>query len=101
MARPDQKAREVSEEQLRVVAVAVRDEKGEVHTLPAPARHHDVVHAMSESGLRVMGPDIEQGFLLSDGRFCRRKPAKRIAEKAGQLLPRAMDLAELLSDDVW
>ena len=87
--------------QLRVVAVAIRDEKGVIHTQPAPARHHDVIRMMSREGLRVMGPDIEQGFLLSDGRFCRRKPAKRIAERAGQLLPRAMNLAELFSEDVW
>ena len=90
-----------NEDQLRVVAVAVRDEKGEVHTLPAPARHHDVIREMASRDLRTMGPDIEQGFLLSDGRFCRRKPAKRIAEKAGQLLPRASKLMELFSEDVW
>lgn len=89
------------ERKLRIVAVAVRDEKGVIHTLPAPARHHDVVREMHDKGLRNMGPDIEQGFLLSDGRFCRRKPAKRIAERAGQLLPRASKLAELFSEDVW
>jgi hypothetical protein len=86
---------------LRVVAAAVLDERGEVHSLPAPARHCDVIRAMSEKGLRAMGPDIEQGFLLSDGRFCRRKPAKRIARAAGQLLPRASKLEELFSEDVW
>ena len=91
----------MSDEGLRVVAVAVRDEKGEIHTLPAPARHHDVIREMAHKDIRTMGPDIEQGFLLSDGRFCRRKPAKRIAENAGQLLPRASKLAELFSEDVW
>lgn len=90
-----------NEQQLRVVAVAVLDENKQVHTLPAPARHHDVIRMMAGKDLRVTGPDVEQGFLLSDGRFCRRKPAKRIAKKAGQLLPRAMDLAELFSEDVW
>ncbi len=91
----------MSDDGLRVVAVAVRDEKGEIHTLPSPARHHDVIREMARKDIRTAGPDIEQGFLLSDGRFCRRKPAKHIAEKAGQLLPRASKLAELFSEDVW
>ncbi len=93
--------RDENQERLRVVAVAIRDENGGVHTLPAPARHHDVNREMASKDIRTTGPDIEQGFLLSDGRFCRRKPAKYIAEKAGQLLPRASKLAELFSEDVW
>jgi hypothetical protein len=43
----------------------------------------------------------ETGFLLNTGQFARRVPAKRIATKAGQLLPRAMNLRELYSEDVW
>lgn len=92
--------RKISKE-LRVVAVAILDENKVIHTLPAPARHHNVIREMARKDLRVMGPDIEQGFLLSDGRFCRRKPAKLIVKNAGQLLPRASKLAELFSEDVW
>lgn len=91
----------MSEEKLRVVAVAIRDKEGKIYTLPAPARHHNVIHKMARDGLETMGPDIEQGFLLSDGQFCRRRAAKFIAAEAGQLLPRAMDLDELFSEDVW
>jgi hypothetical protein len=86
---------------LKVVAVAVRTDDGLVHTLPRPARHHDVVHLLAEKFNHPSSALDEQGFLLSDGRFCRRKPAKRVAEEAGQLLPRASDLPELYSEDLW
>lgn len=86
---------------LRVVAVAVLTEDGLVHSLPAPARHYNVVHLLAEKFNHPSCGTDEQGFLLSDGRFCRRKPAKRVAEEAGQLLERASKLAELFSEDVW
>jgi len=79
----------------------VLTEHGLVCSLPAPARHFQVVHLLSEKfGHQDRGMDT-QGFLLSDGTFCRRVQAKRIAERAGQLLPRAMKLRELYSEDVW
>lgn len=88
-------------DQLRVVAAAVRMSDGRVFSLPPPARHYNIIHMMAGVlGIPQTG-DQEQGFLLSDGRFCRRKPARIIAERAGQLLPRAMDLLELYSEDVW
>jgi hypothetical protein len=86
---------------LRVVAVAIHTPDGLVFTKEAPARHHDVIRLMTGKGIETMGSDVAQGFLLSDGRFCRRKPAKLIARKANQLLPRACDLEELFSEDVW
>lgn len=86
---------------LIVVAAAVRLPDGRVFSLPSPARHHDVIHMLHrEHGIEQRG-DHEQGFLLSDGRFCRRAPAKLVAERAGQLLPRAMHLKDLYSEDVW
>jgi hypothetical protein len=86
---------------LRVVAAAVRTDEGLVHTLPRPARHHDVVRLLAESFDHPGRGTDEQGFLLSDGSFCRRRRARFVAEEAGQLLPRASDLAELYSEDVW
>lgn len=86
---------------LRVVAVAVRLPNGLVFTMEAPARHHNVIHAMTELEIDTMREEVTQGFLLSDGTFCRRKPARRIAEEANQLLPRESKLSELYSEDVW
>jgi hypothetical protein len=90
----------MSVEVLKVVAAAIRDIDGEVFSVPAPGRHCDVIRLMAEKGRKCPPLDC-QGFLLSDGRFCRRKPAKFIAERAGQLLERASKLAELFSEDVW
>lgn len=85
---------------LRVEAAAVLL-GGEVYSLPSPKRHHDVVIMMYERGLDPRG---EQGFLLSDGRFCTRRAAYLVAEQAGQLLPRqpgGYDGLELYSEDLW
>ncbi len=87
--------------ELRVVAVAVRTDDGLIHSLPAPARHFSVVQLLVENHGYVQTTMEDQGFLLSDGRFCRRKPAKLVAERAGQLLERASKLSELFSEDVW
>lgn len=87
--------------ELRVVAAAVLTSDGLIHSLPAPARHHNVVHRLAEVFDHPSMDSDEQGFLLSDGTFCRRRAAKIVARNAGQLLERASDLAELFSEDVW
>lgn len=87
-------------EQLKVVAAAIIDTDGTVFSVPPPGRHHNVIHKMADAG-RPCPPIDNQGFLLSDGRFARRKPAKRVARKAGQLLPNASKLDILFSEDVW
>ena len=81
----------------RVKAAAIRDNTGAVHTLPAPARHNEIIKSMFPK----VDPEDERGFLLSDGRFVDRVKAKRIAEAAGQLLPDASTLPKLYSEDVW
>lgn len=86
---------------LRVTAAAIRDIDGVVFSVPPPGRHHNVIWLMAEKHLRPCPPIRNQGFLLSDGSFAERKPAKIIAERAGQLLPRASELEELFSEDVW
>lgn len=84
----------------RIVAAAIKDEHGIINTMPAPARHHDLIRAMAERGdKKPIGG--EQGFITSTGRFAWRKPAKRIAREAGQLLDRASDSDQLFSEDVW
>ena len=85
----------------RIAAAAILTSDGLIHSMSPPARHHDIVHRLIDAFGHKCCAEDEQGFLLSDGTFCRRKPAKRIATEAGQLLPRAMDLPELYSEDVW
>lgn len=92
----------------RIVAVAVTKPIGKTgqrltFTLPAPARHHDVLQLMYLAGL-PQDHETEQGFLTDTGRFIRRKPAKIMAERAGQLKPRQpsqYDGPELFSEDLW
>jgi len=86
---------------LHVVAAAIRIEHGPVLSLPRPARHHDIIRALDASGF-PFEQHWEQGFLLSDGRFARRKPARIVAIAAGQFKPDATHHGELLfSEDLW
>jgi len=77
--------------------------QGVTYSLPAPNRHHDVIKLILEKtgASHVYGE--EQGFLLSDGKFARRKPALRVAIEAGQLKPDSLGakLGKLFSEDVW
>lgn len=84
----------------RVVAAAIRSEAtGEVFSLPPPARHHNVIALMGD---RFRQHD-EQGFLLDDGRFARRKAARVVAIYAGQLADGAGVAPQhgLFSEDLW
>lgn len=84
----------------RVVAAAVLF-RGLTFSVPAPGRHHNVVHKMvGELGLAQTG-EWEQGFLTSRGRFVRRKPALRMAREAGQILRETAPNSGLFSEDVW
>lgn len=89
------------DDRVRVVAAAIRM-GGEVISLPPPARHNDILAHMAklQHGIYRV-PAHTQGFLISDGRFADRRAARKIAEAAGQLLPRDMGLPELYSEDVW
>ena len=68
------------------------------YSLPKPNRHHNVIRMMmGEHGCRG---DAEQGFLLEDGTFVRRKPAGRIAIKTGQIEKLNWG-NQLYSEDLW
>lgn len=84
-----------------IVGVAIRHVEGDVHRLPAPARHNDVIHAMGARYQHRRAEGHKQGFVTSSGRFVDRWVARQIAERAGQLLPRASGFRELFSEDVW
>lgn len=93
---------------LRVEQAAILYDGGDVrkvYSLPPPARHHDVLHAMSrEFGISqdTHGKDMEQGFILTDGGWARRARALMIAQLRGQLIrePTAPHIG-LFSEDVW
>lgn len=94
-----------------VLAAAMRGRDGAIWTLPPPARHHDIGLYMLAMGEPSPYPDgDDQGFLVAAyGLFTgvprpiyqRRVVAKRIAEKAGQILPDKGQHPELFSEDLW
>lgn len=90
------------EKDLKIVSAAIKDIDGKVWTLPQPKRHHDVIKLMRDAGYEgpVAGPD-QQGFLLSNGMFCRRKAAMRVAEEAGQIIGGKTIGSVLTSEDLW
>jgi hypothetical protein len=78
---------------------------GQIYSLPAPNRHHDVIRMIvAQTGVgSVDAREDDQGFLLDGERYCRRKPALRIALANGQCLPSALGvrLGKLFSEDLW
>lgn len=85
---------------LCIEASAIRDTGGKIWSLPRPARHHDVIHLMAESGLPtpIQG---EQGFLTNEGTFVDRKVAAIVATAFGQLPNGLHAYPNLYSEDVW
>ena len=78
--------------------------RGRVYSVPQPGRHHHVIRMMSEE--HGLGPEAQrhQGFYTSSDRYVDRKEGWRIANEAGQLLPRAPTDHKggtLYSEDVW
>lgn len=89
-----------AEPELEVMAAAIRSEAtGEVFSVPKPGRHHDVIALMGDK----FNQNDEQGFLLKDGRFARRKAALSCAIRAGQLPEGGgkWPAHGLFSEDLW
>jgi len=93
---------EPAREVLHIIAAAIRDITGEVWSVPPPGRHYDVIREMRLAGYTgpVAGSD-QQGFLLNDGRFCRRQAAYRVAERAKQIKDGVTTGRHLTTDDLW
>lgn len=87
--------------ELRVVAAAIIGYDGKPYSLPPPARHHDCIAYMHFELGHPRPISGVQGFMLSDGRFARRKAARIVAKRANQLLERASKGDTLYSEDVW
>ena len=87
-----------------IVAAAIKHPDGEIYALPAPMRHHHIIHMMyDDNGRNGEGGENcdNQGFLTSYGRFVDRDEAGRIAIAAGQL-PLVRDTEHhLFSEDLW
>lgn len=88
-----------------IIAAAIR-QGDKIYSLPAPARHHDILRWMNNEGVKYNPEDDLdcQGFVASwygELRYVRRIPAKSIARENNQLLPRTSTCRELFSEDVW
>lgn len=83
---------------IKITHVAIKH-KGRVHSLPAPNRHHHVIHRIRPTG------KVEEGFMDDHGNFISRKLAFILAKANGQLnrKPGAEHYQgdELFSEDIW
>lgn len=90
---------------LRVSAAAWRDGEGNVISLPAPARHGDViVYMVDKLGYPKPiydGPRYTSGFVLTDGRFVDRREAKQVAWAANQILVDRTLHDDLYTENLW
>ncbi len=83
-----------------ILAAAIRFD-GTVWALPAPARHHDVIHRMFDAkGVARVPGRAEQGFIDSEAGFVSRERARDIAVREGQVVCPDHD-RELFSEDLW
>jgi aryl-alcohol dehydrogenase-like predicted oxidoreductase len=84
----------------RIVAVAHRW-MGLTFSVPAPGRHHNVIHAMADAGIPMAArsPAV-QGFLTNRGRWVDRKEGAAIAIAGGQI-PALRWPPDLYSEDLW
>ncbi|MBY0559898.1 hypothetical protein [Hyphomicrobium sp.] len=85
---------------MKIVAAALKSQ-GLILSMPAPARHSDIISAMHFGGtspLEIAG--CIQGFLTDKGTFVDRERAALIAFEAEQFMPRRLP-CELYSEDLW
>jgi hypothetical protein len=82
-----------------IAGVAVKW-RGEVHSLPSPARHIDVIMDMAAKGYPP-GSTLIQGFVTTAARFVDRKEAFRLAQNGGQIKDTPRGPPDLHSEDMW
>lgn len=83
----------------RIISVAI-SAFGIIASLPAPARHGDVLRKLWEFNQTVVVGADRQGFLTSTGRYVNRRDAAAIALAAGQV-DRLTAAPDLYSEDLW
>ena len=89
----------------KILASAIRNkETGVVWSLPIPARHHDLIAICTDWHLGDHSK-FEQGFITDQYQYVDRLKARKIAEKANQIIARSpgftYDGRWLFSEDVW
>lgn len=90
---------DISPKPQRGIVAAACQIDGLTFSMPAPARHHDVLWSMHTLGVR--GDEV-QGFLDHRGVFLGRKAAMIVANNWGQILPEEFDPdGELYSEHLW
>ena len=73
-----------------------------VFALDRPARHHDIINLMANSGLPRESIEIRnQGFETNGGKFVSREEALQIAERAKQIVEKHRPWHQLLTEDMW
>lgn len=83
----------------RGIVAAACQVGGLTFSLPAPARHHDVLWSMRAVG--VEGVEV-QGFLDHRGVFVGRRAAMIVAHNWGQVSPEEFDPdGDLYSEHIW
>ena len=76
-----------------IEAAAIKRASGEVVSLPAPARHCDIICHIAApykpgKPTIILADGGVQGFVTNTGRFVTREEAYTIAKEAGQILQR-------------
>lgn len=83
----------------RGIVAAACQLNGLTFSMPAPARHHDILEAMHVAGIETGYED--QGFLDHRGIFLGRKAAMIVAYRWGQVTDEFEDGGELFSEHLW
>jgi hypothetical protein len=83
----------------RIISVAISS-FGIIASLPAPARHGDVLRKLFDFNQTVVVGADRQGFLTNTGRYVNRRDAAAIALAAGQI-DKLQVTPDLYSEDLW
>lgn len=84
---------------MKIIAAATMI-NGTVWAIPAPARHHHIVHWLAKD-LKFHQPVFgKQGFITDTGEFLDRKQARALAVRNGQC-PAPDHATDLFSEDLW
>lgn len=85
-----------------IIAAAVKVDS-KVYTLPAPARHPDILDYIADIDAKLLQkPHYHcEGFLTSENRFVSRYDAAQIARRAKQIINPGYLHDILYTEDLW
>lgn len=90
---------DIKTKKARGIVAAACQLEGLTLSLPAPARHHDVLQSMHVLGLPAH--KANQGFLDHRGVYVGRKAAMIVAYQFSQVTDEFQDGGELFSEHLW